>query len=237
MLWLFLALSLSALLWLLAQRIDRCAIQACPPQAPLQKNGQVHWHVVQMGPTKPRQALTVLLVHGIAGNLRHFQMNMQTALAQTHKVIAIDRPGSGYSTSERPLSLLEQATALHAWLDQQGVGPVLIVGHSLGGAIALAMAQARPERVAGLSLIAPFTAPITTPPAVFLPLALVPRPLYKLLAHTTLPVMARWMRGPNLRFVFSPVSVTEGFVTQGGGYLSERPSQLFATLQDRKSVV
>lgn len=224
----------------MAQRIDRHAVTQCPPQVPLQKLGSIQWHAVRMEPaventsTAPSERITVLMVHGIGGNLRHFQMNMQADLTKTHTVIAIDRPGSGYSTCARALSLLEQAQALHAWLDQHDVGRVLIVGHSLGGAIALAMAQQRPERVAGLSLIAPFTAAITKPPTVFLPLALIPHQLFGLFAYTLLPVMAQALQRLNLQFVFSPVPTPNCFTTQGGGDLSKRPSQLLALMHDMR---
>lgn len=225
----------------MAKRIDAQALQQCPPQAPLILHAGVHWHMLDIGLNRSSD-ITVLLVHGIGGNMRHFQAGMalheqglQAALAQTHRVIAVDRPGSGYSRIEGGrghLSLLAQAHALHTLLDHQGVGRVLIVGHSLGGAIALAMAQQRPDRVAGLALLAPLTAAMTQAPAMFAPLALVPRVLASFLSHTLLPLVAKLMQSNSLRDIFYPVRVPESFAVQGGGYLSGRPSQLLAIMLD-----
>lgn len=222
--------------------LNRKALRLCPMQAPLQQHGPVQWHALDIGTHHPSD-ITVLLVHGLGGNMRHFQAGpqggaahgMHALLAQTHRVIAVDRPGSGYSriqAGQQHLTLQQQAQALHDLLDHQGVGRVLIVGHSLGGAIALAMAQQRPERVAGLALLAPLTAMLDKAPPMFAPLALVPRLLHPFMAYTLLPVMVRLVQNLNLRAVFHPEPVPASFATHGGGSLSGRPSQLLAIMRD-----
>ena len=49
-------------------------------------------HVVERG-----QGPALLLVHGLAGQLRHFTYDIVERLAINHRVVAVDRPGSGYS--------------------------------------------------------------------------------------------------------------------------------------------
>jgi pyruvate dehydrogenase E2 component (dihydrolipoamide acetyltransferase) len=99
--------------------------------------------------------LPVLLVHGFGGDLNAWAFNGE-ALAQNRAVHALDLPAHGGSSptigSGQVGDLAEAVmAALHA-LDAKRVH---LVGHSLGGAVALALAERAPERVASLTLIAP----------------------------------------------------------------------------------
>ena len=94
-----------------------------------------------------RQA--IVMVHGASGNLRDFAVSIFDELAQKYRVIAIDRPGHGYS--ERPSSDSVdaawvtpeiQARLIHGAMRQIGVEKPVILGHSWGGAVALAYALA-----------------------------------------------------------------------------------------------
>ena len=96
-----------------------------------------------------------LLLHGFASD--HFSwVATSPALEACATLHTLDLPGHG----ETPLgdcdgSPLDLATAVEAALDSSGIGKTHIIGHSLGGGIALLMATRRPERVASLALIAP----------------------------------------------------------------------------------
>jgi pimeloyl-ACP methyl ester carboxylesterase len=67
--------------------------------------------------------------------------------------IATSRPG--WSAGTRPLSLAGNAEAALAQLDARGIDRAVVVGHSLGGAVAAWLAAAHPDRVAALVLVAP----------------------------------------------------------------------------------
>lgn len=69
------------------------------------------------------------------------------------RVILFDRPGTGTSTEAG--SLAGAADALHRKVSELGCGPVVLVGQSLGGAVAVLTAIAHPEMVAGLVLLDP----------------------------------------------------------------------------------
>nr|WP_281398625.1 alpha/beta hydrolase [Saccharopolyspora gloriosae] len=75
------------------------------------------------------------------------------------RVILHDRPGAG--EGETVGTLQETAHALHATLRESAAGPVVVVGHSLGGALAALLARDHPEDVAGLVLLDP--TPINAP--------------------------------------------------------------------------
>ncbi|MFT8719278.1 acetoin dehydrogenase dihydrolipoyllysine-residue acetyltransferase subunit [Acetobacter sp.] len=97
----------------------------------------------------------VLLIHGFGGDLTNWMLT-QPGLGETHRVIALDLPGHGESTKKvgdgSPATF---ASTIAALTKELGVSRAHIVGHSLGGAIALELAKAEPDLVASLTLIAP----------------------------------------------------------------------------------
>ncbi len=96
----------------------------------------------------------IVLVHGFGGDLNTWLFN-QTELAETHAVYALDLPGHGRSGKDVGAGdLATLSGALGAFLDALGIGRAHLVGHSLGGAVALELALGRPEAVASLTLIA-----------------------------------------------------------------------------------
>jgi pimeloyl-ACP methyl ester carboxylesterase len=76
-------------------------------------------------------------------------------LARTHRVIAYDRPGMGWSIGRSgPRDARTSAQALAAALQRSGIGPpYVVVGHSYGGFSARMFAHLQPEHVAGLVLL------------------------------------------------------------------------------------
>ena len=97
----------------------------------------------------------VLLLHGFGADLNTWMFN-QSALAETHRTIALELPGHGGSTKDVGTGDADAlADAVEAALDALGVGRVHLVGHSMGGALALLVAARRPECLASLTLIAP----------------------------------------------------------------------------------
>ena len=99
----------------------------------------------------------VVLVHGLAGNANGFARMFFGLAAQFSCVYAVDLPGNGFSPlpESGPLSLEEQFAVLHAFCQQVVRQPALVVGNSLGGALALMLAVEHPEDVCGLGLLAP----------------------------------------------------------------------------------
>jgi pimeloyl-ACP methyl ester carboxylesterase len=98
---------------------------------------------------------TCLLLHGFAGSLDGWAGTAAGLVADGFAVVAPDLPAHGASTAaaETPQSIADLLGA--AWPALQLAAPVHLVGHSMGGAVALLLAAARPERVASLTLIAP----------------------------------------------------------------------------------
>ncbi|MGP1679590.1 MAG: alpha/beta fold hydrolase [Burkholderiales bacterium] len=190
-------------------------------------------HVVERG-----QGPTVLLVHGLAGQLCHFTYGIVDRLATEYRVVAVDRPGSGYSARSPGASagLGAQADVLAALIDTLQLGRPLVVGHSLGGALALALAQRHPQRVAGLALVAPLTHKVQGVSAAFKGLEIT-KPWLRTLVAWTLAVPAMIAkRDEVLGMVFGPEAVPGDYATRGGGLLGLRPSHFIAASADLMAI-
>jgi pimeloyl-ACP methyl ester carboxylesterase len=186
-------------------------------------------HVVERG-----QGPALLLVHGLAGQLCHFTYALVDQLATQCRVVAVDRPGSGYSVRAPNASaaLGAQADVLAALIDALGLGRPLVVGHSLGGAVALALAQRHPERVAGLLLLAPLTHPVREISPAFNGLKIAKPWMRTLVAWTLAVPFGIAKRDEVLQLIFGPNSVPVDFATRGGGLLTLRPSHFVAACTD-----
>jgi len=109
----------------------------------------------------------VLLIHGFA--VSHWcWRHVVPGLAAEHDVIAIDLPGCGESDRPPPSSYRYDAPAFMETvlgvLDALGLDRVSLVGHSMGGGVALYTAARRPERVDRLVAIDPLCYPYRMPP-------------------------------------------------------------------------
>jgi pimeloyl-ACP methyl ester carboxylesterase len=111
----------------------------------------VRWRSREAPGDKPD---TVVYVHGFLSSSVTWKRVLQTASAG-HPAIAVDLPGSGFSDRPWPYDYTVGAQALHLsrYLDTRGLGRVILVGNSLGGAVALVAAAVRPDRVAALVLV------------------------------------------------------------------------------------
>jgi pimeloyl-ACP methyl ester carboxylesterase len=99
----------------------------------------------------------LVLVHGLAGSTRWWRRNIQ-ALSPYFKVFLVDLPGFGLSGKGKTLEELRGVLPL--WLDLMGLDCVHLVGHSMGGYLAINLAAMYPERIQRLCLIDAVGVPI-----------------------------------------------------------------------------
>ncbi len=93
----------------------------------------------------------LVLIHGYSASGCWWRANMP-ALAVNHRVYAIDLAGFGQSRTHDSFTLAHAVDTIVAWMDALGIEKADICGHSMGGHIAMKLAQAYPERVAKLVL-------------------------------------------------------------------------------------
>jgi len=180
----------------------------------------------------------IVMIHGLSGQLRNFSYAMLAPLAADHRVILIDRPGSGYSTADDDAEpgIAGQAAIIGRVIETLGIERPLLVGHSLGGAVALSLAIQRPALIRGLALIAPLTQPQDTVPEAFKGLAAIPPALRRLMAQTVATPLSRLTAERTLHLVFAPDRAPDDFPTRGGGALAMRPASIAAAAADLAAV-
>lgn len=93
----------------------------------------------------------VILIHGAGGTHLHWPAEVRRLPGQ--RVFALDLPGHGKSEGVGCQSVVEYARAVTGLMDRLHLGPAVMVGHSMGGAIALMLALRFPKRVLGLGLV------------------------------------------------------------------------------------
>jgi len=96
---------------------------------------------------------TVVFIHGLGGSWQNWLENLPRT-AESCRAIALDLPGFGRSEMPAdPISITRLAATVDAFCDQLGLGPVVLVGNSMGGFTAAEVAIQHPERVELLVLV------------------------------------------------------------------------------------
>jgi pimeloyl-ACP methyl ester carboxylesterase len=177
---------------------------------------------------------TLLLVHGLAGQMHNFTHSLLGKLKQNFRVIILDRPGSGYSTrsTEELATIGAQARLISNFCKTLGLERPLVVGHSLGGAIALGLALNHPEQVAGLALLAPVTHQPEHVPPPFDGMEIASPLLRRLIAWTLATPLSIINRDRALATLFGPQPVADDFAIKGGALLNLRPCSFIGASGD-----
>lgn len=105
---------------------------------------------------------TVVLVHGLGSDVQHW-MPVARDLARDHRVALVELPGHGISPMMLPFSLEQATLALDRAIEEQTTEPIVLVGHSVGGLVAVAEALHSPGRVQALVLVETALKPQMTP--------------------------------------------------------------------------
>lgn len=179
----------------------------------------------------------IVMVHGLAGNLRNFYELIER-LSVDHRIVAVDRPGCGYSSmrsGEHP-GLRAQATLIAQFIRKMDLGQPTVVGHSMGGALSLALAIDHPDCVRALALIAPLSNVERAPPN-GLKILRIKSPLVQwMVAWMFSAPIGKLIHRASRKAVFAPEPVVESFDTSGGGLLGLRPWAFCAACKDMVAI-
>ena len=133
----------------LPEQVDSSAETEGPEYAFVEVEGR-RLRYLQQG----QGGIPAVLIHGFTGNLDNWLFN-HAPLAERRAVLAVDLPGHGESSKEVGDGSLDMLIGtVQGWLDAIDVAEIHLVGHSLGGAVALGMALRDPQRVRSCTLIA-----------------------------------------------------------------------------------
>jgi pimeloyl-ACP methyl ester carboxylesterase len=152
--------------------------------------------------------------------------------AKTHRVVIFDRPGFGHS--DRPRNVVwtpdAQAELIKRALERLGISRAIVLGHSWGASVAVALALKFPHLVSGLVLASGYYYPTLRPDVVALSAPAVPV-AGDVLGHTLSPVISRLMWPLMMAQIFGPRTVPAKF----DGFPKEmalRPSQIRASAEE-----
>jgi pimeloyl-ACP methyl ester carboxylesterase len=109
---------------------------------------------------------TLFFVHGSPGSWDAFSVYMKDKdLLAKYRMISIDRPGFGYSQFGDAKNMQEQSQIISPLLDYiNNKKPIYIIGHSLGGPLAVKLAADNPNTFAGIILLAASVSPAAEAP-------------------------------------------------------------------------
>lgn len=205
----------------------RCAEAKYPPQGQFLAAEGCRLHFIRRGSGQP-----VVLLHGSDGFAQDFAALLDEPSAIPFELIALDRPGHGYSEALRgTASLSEQARCIHSALQQMNVKRPLLVGHSWSAALCLCYALDYPQDVAGLVLLSPWVYPTADPPPLLLYAAY---GAGKFLAYSLLLLtpLKKWLLRSSLQQAFFPAPVPAAYEQEAFALWQRTPAQVGAFLQE-----
>ena len=216
------ALAISALV---NRRLAKNAENDNPPAGQFLEVNGVRLHYVERGSGAP-----LVLLHGNGSMIQDFESSGLIDLAaKNYRVIVFDRPGFGHS--DRPRNVVwtpaAQAELINSALHRLGVSHAIVLGHSWGASVAVALALKYPKLVQGLVLASGYYYPTLRPDVVAVSAPAVPL-VGDVLRYTISPIVSRVMWPLLMTKIFGPRSVPEKFE----GFPKEmalRPSQIRAS--------
>lgn len=201
----------------------RAEAQTPPAGAFIEVDG-VKLHYIDRG-----QGSVVVFLHGNGVLLQDFEVSGVLGLtAENHRILAFDRPGFGYSSRPRTTVWTPpaQASLIATALKQLDVEQAVIVGHSWGAMVALAMALDHPELVSGLVLMSGYYYGTARPDVLAAALPALPG-VGDLMANTVSPIAAL-VTGPlAMKAAFAPAPIS-GKMADMPAAMMLRPSQMRA---------
>jgi pimeloyl-ACP methyl ester carboxylesterase len=190
----------------------------------LEVNG-VRLHYIERG-----SGFALLLLHGNGSMIQDFESSGLIDLAaKDYRVIVFDRPGFGHS--DRPRNVVwtpdAQADLIKHALERLGVSNAIVLGHSWGASVAVALALKYPGLVRGLVLASGYYFPTARPDVVAMAAPSLPL-VGDILSHTVSPLISRATWPLMMAKIFGPRSMPKKFEAFPRE-MALRPSQIRAS--------
>lgn len=207
---------------------ERATEATYPPEGQFVTVEGVRLHAIVSG-----SGPDLVLIHGSMASVRDFSFALIPALAGRYRIFAIDRPGNGWSDSAPGgESIHVQARLIRKAAAALGADRPLVMGHSYGGAVALAWAVDAPQTLAGLITVSAPSHPWMTGLPLF----------YRLTAHPltrwfAIPLITAWTPDSvietGISGVFAPQTMPDGYLVHFGPRMSLRAAPLAQNARQR----
>ena len=217
------ALALSAVV---NYRLAKGAERRNPPGGRFLEIDGVRLHYVEKG-----SGPAVVLLHGNGSMIQDFESSgLLEEAARSYRVIVFDRPGYGYSSRPRDVvwSPDRQAALIQTALEEIGVGSAIVLGHSWGASVAIALALNHAASVKALVLASGYYYPTARLDVATMSGPAIPI-LGDVLRYTLAPLASRLLWPLLLRKIFGPRKIPQKFAEGFPKGLAVRPSQLRAS--------
>jgi pimeloyl-ACP methyl ester carboxylesterase len=183
----------------------------------------VRLHYVERG-----KGPDLVLLHGNGTMIEDWEVSgLLDALAKTHRVIAFDRPGFGHS--DRPRSTIwtpaAQAALFAKAFHRLGIEKPLVVGHSFGTMVAMALALDHPTKVSALALMGGYYFPSARADVLFASQPAIPV-VGDVMRYTVSPLLGTALIPVMNQRIFSPAPVTQSWEEEFPMEMALRPSQI-----------
>jgi pimeloyl-ACP methyl ester carboxylesterase len=224
-------LAVSLLLAAIVLALKLRAEKRHPPVGEFLEYDGVRLHYLQAGPIdRP----VVVLLHGNGALIQDFMLSgLLDLLSRRYRVICFDRPGFGYSTRPRLRLWTPEAQAdlLAGALRRLGIEGALVVGHSWGALVALAMAVRVPDLVRSVVLVSGYYFPTPRKDVWLMSGPAVPL-LGDFFCYTLTPFLARAIIWKLVRHLFAPREIPQVFKARFPVSLTVRPASLRASAEE-----
>jgi len=210
---------------LINRKLAKKAEHKNPPTGSFLDVNGVRLHYVERGSGEP-----LVLLHGNGSMIQDFESSGLIDLAaKNYRVIVFDRPGFGHS--DRPRNVVwtpaAQAELIKHALARLGVSNAIVLGHSWGASLAIALALKYPDLIRGLVLASGYYFPTARLDVVALGPPALPL-IGDILSHTLSPLISRAIWPLMMRKIFGPQSVPKKFEAFPKE-MALRPSQIRAS--------
>jgi pimeloyl-ACP methyl ester carboxylesterase len=227
------ATAILALTAVVNRHFARKAQRDNPPQGRFIDVDGVRLHYLDRGSGRP-----LVLFHGNGSMIQDFQSSGLIDLAaENYRVIVFDRPGFGHTLRPRNVvwSPEVQADLFRKALDRLGIQRAIVLGHSWGAFVAVALAVKHPSFVEALVLASGYYFPTVRTDVAISSVPAIPV-LGDIVSYTVSPIVTRLIWPAILRKIFGPRPVPAKFA----GFPREmavRPSQIRATAAEAALMV
>jgi pimeloyl-ACP methyl ester carboxylesterase len=216
------ALAISALV---NRHLAKKAEHDNPPTGQFLEVNGVRLHYVERGSGEP-----LVLLHGNGSMIEDFESSGLIDLAaKNYRVIVFDRPGFGHS--DRPRNVVwspdAQAELIKQALKRLNVSSTVVLGHSWGASVAVALALKNPDLVRGLVLASGYYYPTARPDVIAMGAPALPL-IGDILSHSLSPLISRAIWPLMMAKIFGPRSVPKKFEAFPKE-MALRPSQIRAS--------
>lgn len=202
-----------------------------PPKGRFIKVDGVRLHYIEAGEGEP-----VVLLHGNGSMVDDPLLSIFPALAETHRVIAFDRPGFGWSDRPHDREWMPdaQATLVRSALRRLGVERPVLYGHSFAAPIVVSFALLYPGDVRGVVAASGYYYPNFRADSLLAWSMTLPV-IGRVLRNTLMPVQGAAFGTLSVKAMFAPAPVPETWAVFPSS-LSLRPSQLRASGEDGRTM-